>query len=77
MSLPENFIDRKTFDRDREIFTHQLRTAVSKARLVADALQNISIQLRHRQITTEQAKQYIEEQGLAQFTQLAPKGGAS
>ena len=72
MSLPDNFIERKQLDREREIFTHQLRTAVSKARLVADALQNISVQLRHRQIDTAQAAALIRDQGLSQYL---PGGG--
>jgi hypothetical protein len=52
-----------------------LRAAVSKARLNADALQNISVQLRHKHIDVEQAIAAIHEQGLSQY--LQPKGGAS
>ena len=74
MSLPENFSERNTLDRERELFTHQLRAAVSKARLAADALQNISVQLRHKHINVEQAIEAIREQGL---TPYLPKGGAS
>jgi hypothetical protein len=74
MSLPEDFTERKHLDRARDIFTHQLRTAVSKARLAADALQNISVQLRHKNIDVEQAIEAIREQGLSEYL---PKGGAS
>jgi hypothetical protein len=73
--MPEPFKERKLADREREIFTHQLRAAVSKARLNADALQNISVMLRHKHIDVEQAIDAIHEQGLSQY--LQPKGGAS
>jgi hypothetical protein len=74
MNLPKSIQDSKLADREREIFTHQLRAAVSKARLAADALQNISVQLRHRQITASEAVEAIREQGLSQYL---PKGGVS
>ena len=74
MTILEPFKERKLADREREIFTHRLRAAVSKARLNADALQNISVQLRHRRIDVEQAIAAIHEQGLSQYL---PKGGAS
>jgi hypothetical protein len=66
MSLPENFTERKQVDRERDIFTHQLRAAVSRARLAADALQNIAVQLRHKNIDVAQAIEAIREQGLSQ-----------
>jgi hypothetical protein len=51
-----------------------LRAAVSKARLNADALQNISVMLRHKHIDVEQASAAIHEQGLSQY--LQPKGAS-
>jgi hypothetical protein len=69
VTIPEPFKERKLADREREIFTHQLRAAVSKARLNADALQNISVMLRHKHIDVEQASAAIHEQGLSQYLQ--------
>ena len=56
---------------------HSVRTAVAKARLAASALETISVQLRHRQVTTEQALDWIRSEGLEHYLQFGPKGGAS
>jgi hypothetical protein len=74
VTIAEPIKESKLADREREIFTHQLRAAVSKARLNADALQNISVQLRHRHLDVGQAIAAIHEQGLDQYLQL--DGGA-
>jgi hypothetical protein len=62
---------------EREVLIHALRTAVSKTRLITATLETISVQLRHRQVTTEQALQWIADEGLNQYLQFGPKGGAS
>jgi hypothetical protein len=62
---------------ERELLIHGLRTAVSKTRLITATLESISVQLRHRQITTEQAYQWIADEGLSQYLQFGPKGGAA
>jgi hypothetical protein len=67
VTITEPIRESKLADREREIFTHQLRAACSKARLNADALQTIAAQLRHRYIDVGQAITAIHEQGLDQY----------
>jgi tyrosyl-tRNA synthetase len=61
----------------REILIHLLRGAQGRARLNATTLETIMIQLKHRQVTVEQAWQWIREQDLENYLQLGPKGGVS
>jgi hypothetical protein len=60
----------------REMLLHALRTGTARARLNTSTLETIAVQLRHRQITTEQATRWIHDEGLDQYLQLGPKGGA-
>ena len=62
---------------EREILIHALRTAVSRTKLINTTLETISVQLRHRQVSTEQAMQWICDEGLEQYLRLGPKGGAT
>jgi hypothetical protein len=73
VTINEPIKESKLADREREIFSHRLRAACSKARLNADALQHIAVQLRHRHLDVGQAITAIHEQGLDQYLQL--KGG--
>jgi hypothetical protein len=79
MSLTESAGQGKRLDpaAEREILIHALRTAVSRTKLITTTLEAISVQLRHRQVSTEQAKQWIEDESLSQYLQLGPKAGAS
>jgi hypothetical protein len=76
MSLPENFVERKQLDRERELFMHDLRCAVSRARLASSTLESVSVKLRHKSITTEQAKEWLASEGLSHHLQVGPSGGA-
>jgi hypothetical protein len=77
--LPESAVQGKRLDpaAQRELLIHGLRTAVSRTRLITTTLETISVQLRHRQVSTEQAIEWIRDEGLAHYLQLGPKGGAS
>jgi hypothetical protein len=77
-SIPQGSAQGKPLDpaAQREILTNNLRAAIAKARLAATTLETISIQLRHRQVSSEQAMAWVEHEGLAHFLRFAPKGGA-
>ena len=60
----------------RELLIHALRTAVSRTKLISTVLETISVQLRHRQVTSEQALQWVRDERLEQYLQLAPKASA-
>ena len=79
MSLTESAGQGKRLDpaAEREILIHALRTAVSRTKLITATLETISVQLRHRQVSTEQAKKWVEDESLSQYLQLGPKAGAS
>jgi hypothetical protein len=78
MSISESAGQGKRLDpaAEREILIHALRTAVSRTKLINTTLETISVQLRHRQVTTEQAMQWLRDENLNQYLQLGPKGGA-
>jgi hypothetical protein len=61
----------------REMLLHSLRTATAKTRLITSTLETITVQLRHRQVSTEQALEWIRAEGLDGYLQFGPKGGAS
>jgi len=58
----------------REILIRLLRGAQSRARLNATTLETIAIQLKHRQVTVEQAWQWVREEGLESYLQVGPRG---
>jgi hypothetical protein len=55
---------------EREVLIHVLRTAVSRTRLITATLEAIGVHLHHRQITTEQAYQWIRDENLTQYLQF-------
>ena len=73
--LPESAVNGKRLDpaAQRELLIHGLRTAVSRTKLITSTIEAISVQLRHRQITTEQAVQWVHDEGLDQYLQFGPK----
>jgi hypothetical protein len=75
MLLPENIGQGKALDpaRHRELVMHGLRTAISRVRLTCSTLEEISIQLRHKQVTTEQAISWLADAGLSDHLQIGPK----
>jgi hypothetical protein len=77
-SIPNSTAQGKRLDpaAQRELLIHALRTAESKSRLTTATIEAISVQLRHRQITTEQAVEWIRSEGLEHYLQFGPKGGA-
>jgi hypothetical protein len=77
-SLPESAVNGKRLDpaAQREILIHGLRAAVSKTKLITATLETISVQLRHRQITTEQAIQWARDEGVERYLQFGPTAGA-
>jgi hypothetical protein len=51
--------------------------AVARARLVVNELESIGVSLRHRQIDTNQAMQWLSDQELLVHIDFGPAGGAS
>jgi hypothetical protein len=79
-SISAGLLNGKPLDAnaDRELLIHLQRTGVSQARLDSAVLDTIAVQLRHRQITTEQAREWVRSEGLERYLKIDPKtGGAS
>lgn len=61
---------------ERELLINILRTAQARSRLVTNTLETIGVSLRQNQITCEQARAWIAEEGLDHHLQLR-KGGVA
>jgi hypothetical protein len=57
---------------ERELLIHALRTATARCRLTANLLETIGVSLRHRQVTTDEAMQWLEEEGCLDHVQFGP-----
>jgi hypothetical protein len=62
---------------EREHLMHALRTAATRARLVVNLLDTIGVSLRHKAVTTDQAMQWLKEEGLLDHIHFGPAGSAS
>jgi hypothetical protein len=60
---------------EREFLIHALRTATARARLVVNVLETVSVSLRHKAITTDQAMQWLADENVLQHVEIdMPKG---
>jgi hypothetical protein len=53
----------------RELLIHALRTAASRSRLTTNVLETVSVQLRHRQITCDEAIAWLRAEGVLDLVQ--------
>jgi hypothetical protein len=60
---------------ERELLINLLRTASARTRLYTNTLDTIGVSLRHRQVTTEAAMAWLNQEGLLDLIELGPKGG--
>jgi hypothetical protein len=76
-------IARKPIDEagERELLIHSLRTAVARSRLVTNTLETIGVSLRHKQVSTAEAMNWLHDEGLLNEVQIplprAPEAKAS
>jgi hypothetical protein len=63
---------RKPIDEtgERELLIHSLRTAVARSRLVTNTLETIGVSLRHKQVSTAEAMNWIHDEGLLNEVQI-------
>jgi hypothetical protein len=60
---------------EREYLIHALRVAGSRARLVVNVLDTVGVSLRHKAVTTDQAMQWLADEGVLDYVQIGPPGG--
>jgi hypothetical protein len=83
MNIHHTTLARKPIDEagERELLIHSLRTAVARSRLVTNTLETIGVSLRHKQVSTEEAMNWLHEEGLLNEVQIplprAPEAKAS
>jgi hypothetical protein len=65
-------ISRKPIDEagERELLIHSLRTAVARSRLVTNTLETIGVSLRHKQVSTAEAMNWLHDEGLLNEVQI-------
>jgi hypothetical protein len=59
---------------EREYLMHALRTAAARARLVTNLLDTVGVSLRHRAVTTDEAMQWLADEGVLVHVQFGPSG---
>jgi hypothetical protein len=65
-------------DRERELLTKAINTAIARARLTTNTLESIAAALRHKEATVAEVREWLREEGLdALVTRHMPKGGVS
>jgi hypothetical protein len=62
---------------EREYLLHGLRLAAARSRLATNVFDSVGVSLRHRQISADQALEWLRDEGLLDHVQIGPKGGAS
>jgi len=62
---------------EREFLIHALCLAVARSRLAVNALETIGVSLRHRQVTCDQAIEWLRDEGLIDHVHLGPPGASS
>ena len=60
---------------ERELLIHLLRTATARSRLITNVLETVGVSLRHRQVNTEEAMKWLNEEGVLDLIELGPPGG--
>jgi hypothetical protein len=55
---------------ERELLIHSLRTAVARSRLVTNTLETIGVSLRHKQVSTAEAMNWLHDEGLLSEVQI-------
>lgn len=81
MNIHTTTLARKPIDEagERELLIHSLRTAVARSRLVTNTLETIGVSLRHKQVSTAEAMNWIHDEGLLNEVQIplprAPRAG--
>jgi hypothetical protein len=53
---------------------HALQAAISRARLIVSTLEQINVALRHRTVTTAQAKKWLVDEGVSHLVKLSGGG---
>lgn len=57
---------------ERELLIHALRTATARSRLVTNVLETVGVSLRHRQVSCDEAMQWLSEEGCLDHVQFRP-----
>jgi hypothetical protein len=57
---------------EREYLIHALRLAAARSRLATNVFDSIGVSLRHRQVTCDQAMEWLRDEGLLDHVQLGP-----
>jgi hypothetical protein len=55
---------------ERELLTNSLRAAIARSRLISNTLETISVALRHRQVSCDQALAWLRSENLLDHIQL-------
>jgi hypothetical protein len=61
---------------EREYLLHALRTAAARSRLETNVLDTIGVSLRHKQVSCDQALEWLRDEGLLRYVQIGPPGSA-
>jgi hypothetical protein len=65
-------------ERERDLLTKALNSAIARARLNLHSLESISTAYRHKQATTAEVKDWLKSEGLEKLVaRFLPKGSAS
>jgi hypothetical protein len=62
---------------EREYLLHGLRLAAARSRLATNVFDSVGVSLRHKQISTDEAMQWLKDEGLLDHVQLGPPGASS
>jgi hypothetical protein len=62
---------------ERELLLTALRVAAARSRLVTNLLETVGVSLRHKQVSTEAAMQWLRDEGVLHLIDLEPPGARS
>jgi hypothetical protein len=59
-------------EREREYLMHALRQASARSRLITNTIETVGVSLRHRAVSTDDAMQWLRDEGIIDLIQLGP-----